>query len=262
MPTLYFLCAIARRKYSAAWSLPGTNRLRFALHGGQRTFSNNVAMYKKVATILPVETVGALTDAESGELTLDLIDVSPEKTVLGRSVVVSAQVVSPGAATRGATVVLSDGDPLNGGTVFDAEWLPHIRADDAHFVRVIFRPLTCGIHEIFATVTGGPRTHSAEQIAEVVVGIDVDSAIAFLEREVWGLRLAVRKKPDLRKKYVLIRKLRKAERALVAGRTANGVYHLDRFNAKVEMFKRRGRIPSEKANVLIAQSNDIINCVR
>ena len=85
-----------------------------------------------------------MADAAPPDLALDLVTVTPPETVLGEPVVVSAQVVSLGAATPGATVVFSDGDPLNGGTVFDAEWLPHIRADDAHFVRVNYNPETCG----------------------------------------------------------------------------------------------------------------------
>jgi hypothetical protein len=228
--------------------------------GKGTTFSNNVAMYKKVFAILPVSS-GAVAAAPPGELALDLLNVSAEKTVLGEPVVVSAQVVSLGAATPGATVVFSDGDPLNGGTVFDAEWLPHIRADDAHFVRVNYNPETCGAHEIFVEVTGGPRALGAEQIAVVDVGIDYNSAIRFLIEEVWDLHLAVRKKADLRKKFDLIRKLRSAEHALDADRTENGVYLLHKFNDDVEVLKRRGRIIPEKADALTAQSNQIAGCV-
>jgi hypothetical protein len=229
--------------------------------GKATTFSNNVAMYKKVVTILPVDTGGALANAGPGELMLGLVHVSPEKTVLGEPVVVSAQVVSLGAATPGATVVFSDGDPLNGGTAFDAEWLPRVRADDAHFVRVNYNPTTCGTHEIFAEVTGGPLALGAEQIAAVDVGIDVDSAIDFLIEEVRSLDLNFPGKAGAAHKKNLVRELSRADKAFDADRTDKGVFRLEKFNDKVAALERKGRIDPQKAALLIAQTDQIIGCV-
>ncbi len=126
-------------------------------NGKLTTFSNNVAMYKKVFAILPEDAGVASADAGPADFMIDLLRVVPEQTVVGKPVVVAAQVVSLGAATPGATVVFTDGDPDNGGTAFDAEWLPHIRADDAHFVRAAFRPETCGLHEIVVEATSARR---------------------------------------------------------------------------------------------------------
>ncbi len=67
MPTLFFLWRFARRKNSAAWSLPGTNRLRFALHGGQRTNVGNdrnqlSSMAKQARTAMDTEDLEVVAD--------------------------------------------------------------------------------------------------------------------------------------------------------------------------------------------------------
>jgi hypothetical protein len=59
----------------------------------------------------------------------------------------------------------------------------------------------------------------------------------------------------------LVVKLRLAEWALDAGRTEDGVYLLHQFNDDVEMLERQGQIPPEKADMLIAQFDQIIGCV-
>ena len=40
----------------------------------------------------------------------------------------------------------SDGDPQQGGAAFDAELIPHIRANDLYVTQVKFHPRTCGTH--------------------------------------------------------------------------------------------------------------------
>ncbi|NJO54695.1 MAG: TonB-dependent hemoglobin/transferrin/lactoferrin family receptor, partial [Bacteroidales bacterium] len=81
-------------------------------------------------------------------------------------------------------------------------------------------PQICHEAEILVAAAGQPMLVQRDWIrpgaAVVDVGIDVDSAIGFLEQEVWDLRLAVRKKADRRKKFDLVRKLRAAERAIDA----------------------------------------------
>ncbi len=242
-------------------------------NGTSTSFSNNVGMHKKVFTILPAGN-GAVADTGPGELTVDFLTVIPTQTVLGEPVVVSAQVISQGSASPGATVVFSDGDPENGGEVFDAELLPHIRADDTHFVRVNYNPDTCGIHEIFVEVTGASRRLGTEEVAAVDVGIDLDSAIDFLISEVKELDLVFPKKVKSHRKLHwprilwgwqkrhLIRKLRLARRAIEAGRIWKGVHLLEGFNHQVEGLKHRGRIDPDKAYGLLAQSDRIIGCVR
>jgi hypothetical protein len=230
-------------------------------NGKLTTFSNNAGMYKKVFTILPEGSTGPLVGTQPVELMLDRFAVTPEKTVLGEPVVVSAHVVSLGAATPGATVVFTDGDPLSGGTTFDAEWLPHIRADDVHFVRVNYNPTSCGAHEIFVEVTGGPRALGAEQIAVVDIGIDTASAIRFLVAEVNRLSLNFPGNAGAAHRKNLVRELHQADEAFDADRLDKGVFRLEKFNDSVAALKDKGRIDPQKADVLIAQADQIIGCV-
>jgi hypothetical protein len=90
-------------------------------------------------------------------LQIERLRVIPERVGVGERAVLVAQIFSLGAATEGVTVVVSDGDPQAGGKAIDAEWLPHIRANGRHFVRVPFRvSTTCGLHKIVVEAVGGP----------------------------------------------------------------------------------------------------------
>lgn len=243
-------------------------------NGASSSFSNNAAMFKKVFAILPDESAIATALANAGptQLRLDLLGVAPHETVLGEPVVVSARVVSHGAATPGATVVFSGIDPEGRAEVFDTEWLPHIRAEDAHFTRATYNPRTCGTHEIFVEATGGARTFGDAVSLLLDVGIDSDSAIGFLISEVKDLQLLPLQEKvgwhkghhDKDDRYLnrsLILKLRLAKMALAADRTRIGVLFLRAFNRQVKMLALMGRIDAEQAEFLVGQSRQIIGCI-
>ena len=195
------------------------------------------------------------------DLSLDQVAISRDKTVLGEPVVVSAQVVEGGASAPGATVVFSDGDPKNGGKVFDAEWLPTIRALDRHFVRVNYNPESCGTHAIYAVVTGGSNAGPAEEIAMLDVGIDYQSAIRYLIKEVRGLDLDFPGNAGSAHKENLVRELDRAEQALDANRTEKGIHRLEQFTDALTRLELNGRIDKEQVDHLIAQIQRIIWCV-
>ncbi len=60
----------------------------------------------------------------------------------------------------------------------------------------------------------------------------------------------------------LTRELEQARQALAARRTHQGIRHLQTFIAGIRAHQRRGRIDTEQAEALIAQSDQIIGCVR
>jgi len=131
------------------------------------TFSNNVGMYKQVFAIVPDADTGNLLGATVGSAAADplpgtlqfhTLEVSSMAPSVGETVVVSARVGSLLRPTPGATVVFSDGDPDNGGEVFDVEMLPHIRGNDSHLSHVNYTPGTCGPHEIFVDISAGSFT--------------------------------------------------------------------------------------------------------
>jgi hypothetical protein len=144
------------------------------------TFTNNVGMYKKVFSIVPADqTVAGGQDAAgfppipifvslpSAKLRIDNLRVFPKKVAVGERALVTAQITSVDAPTRGATVVVSDGVAQAGGRAIDAEWLPYIRANGTHFVRVPFRPTSCGLHTIVVEAVGG-------QASKVQASVDVE----------------------------------------------------------------------------------------
>jgi len=251
--------------------------------GDLNYFTNNVGMFKMLFSIVPaVDANGTLaaTRPRPGLLSLDRMTVSAEKALLGEPVVVSAQVVAENAAAEGATVVFSDGDPQNGGTAFDAEWLPTIRANDREYVSVDYIPESCGPHEIYADVTGGSNVRPAEQVALIDVGIDYHSAIRYLIRLVDGFAGDTsgfdgpwRKANDAAGQHpgngftaaqvrVLKNELVHAERALDALRTDKAIDHLRRFAERIAQLESEGLIDRDRVDALLAQAEQLIGCVR
>jgi hypothetical protein len=224
-------------------------------------FTNNVGILKMVFSIVPAETTAA-SAARPGPLSLDRLHISSDQTVLGEPVVVSAQVAESGAAAPGATVVFSDGDPQNGGKVFDAEWLPTVRAHDREFVSVNYIPESCGPHEIYADATGGSNVRPAEQAALLDVGINYKSAIGFLADEVGGLNLNFPGNAGSAHKDNFVRELDQAEQALDENRTDKAVHSLEQFTDALTRLERQGRIDKEQVEALNAQVQQIIGCVQ
>jgi hypothetical protein len=220
------------------------------------SFSNNVGMFKKVFTILPQGSTDAFAASAPGELTLQQVSLVPERARLLEPVVVSAQVVSPAAAQTGATVVF-----YHGGESFDAEWLPHVRADDSHFVRVPFTPEACGTHEIFLEVTGGVRTLGDAVSLLLDVDMDLEAAVDFLTAETQALTLSFPGKAGAAHKKILLRALARAEQAFDRDRLDKGRLHLDRYRHHVETLERQGRIDPDKAYLLIGHASEVIGCI-
>ena len=80
----------------------------------------------------------------------------------------TATLVTAERSLNGVHVVFYDGDPQQGGEAFDAELIPHIRANDIYVTQVKFHPRTCGKHTVFV-VAGGGTAASATDTARVTV---------------------------------------------------------------------------------------------
>ena len=89
---------------------------------------------------------------------MEKVKVAPSRVSIFENVTVTATLVAEESSLDGVLVVYYDGDPQQGGEAFDAELIPHIRANDAYVNRVKFRPRTCGPHTVFvvaqSTATG------------------------------------------------------------------------------------------------------------
>jgi hypothetical protein len=130
-----------------------------------KCFSNNVGFYKFPFYVHPAGSTALLESAPlpPGPVRLGPVQLSSDRVVRGQSVKVTTSVIAPGDAVPGATVRFYDGDPNDGGTLFDVERVAHIRANDDHHVGVLFRPKTCGFHSIFAVVGSGTPSEQVSQ---------------------------------------------------------------------------------------------------
>ena len=121
------------------------------------SYSNNVGFYKQPFFVCPnpCQRLSApASAATAGSLTVEKVKVAPSRVSIFESVTVTATLAVDESSLDGVLVVYYDGDPQQGGEAFDAELIPHIRANDAYVNRVKFRPHTCGPHTVFVVAQG------------------------------------------------------------------------------------------------------------
>ena len=124
-------------------------------------YSNNVGFYKQPFFVCPnpCQGLSAPASVATGEsLAVEKVEVAPNQVSIFENVTVTATLVAGKSSFDGVLVIYYDGDPQQGGEAFDAELIPHIRANDAYVNRVKFRPRSCGTHTVFvvaqSTATG------------------------------------------------------------------------------------------------------------
>lgn len=139
----------------------------------QTTFSNNLGLYRVPFYIheksaASVSTTHLTSSARSSglEQTLqelkDLHDVSAVKVDvakpsirLGKGSEIFAILRNDNEAIDNLTIYFYDGDPTQGGQLFDSERVAHLRANQNHRVSVVYHPQQCGMHPIFLRITKG-----------------------------------------------------------------------------------------------------------
>ena len=125
--------------------------------GNVSCYSNNIGLYKQVFYIVPPQLLGASPGPKNGTGTVDIgkIDVSANQITPGETEVLSATLSASGAAASGVSVNFYDGDPKEGGQLFDVERAPYIAADAQYLVQTTYQSSTCGVHHLFAVVNKG-----------------------------------------------------------------------------------------------------------
>jgi hypothetical protein len=132
--------------------------------------SNNVGFYNQPVFVAPAGSAQAQSPAPvHGNMRIPRAHVAPRLVAPGEKAVVAATLRSRRDAVRGVQVVFYDGDPQQGGKVFDVDFVPHLRANDTYVVRVPFRPTACGRHDIFVVADAGGEAVATEK-AHVRVG--------------------------------------------------------------------------------------------
>lgn len=117
------------------------------------SYSNNVGLYKQVFYIAP-NSLGAAPPT-SGSLDIGKVQLSSYPTQPNGNTVLSATIYSRGAAASGVSVNFYDGNPSEGGRLFDVERIPHIDANGEQLVETTYQSSSCGLHQLFAVVNRG-----------------------------------------------------------------------------------------------------------
>lgn len=63
--------------------------------------------------------------------------------------------LQPSGETSGVTVNFYDGNPDNGGKIFKVTRIPYLASDAQRSIRTVYRPESCGTHQLFAVVNKG-----------------------------------------------------------------------------------------------------------
>ena len=119
---------------------------------------------------------------------MERVKITPPQVQGFEPVTVTATLATAERSLHGVHVVFSDGDPQQGGAAFDAELIPHIRANDLYVTQVKFHPRTCGTHTVFV-VAGGGTAASATDTATVDVTLDLVAAVDGLRTTTASLEL-------------------------------------------------------------------------
>jgi len=140
-------------------------------------YSNNVGLFKQplyiaraaqsasavqsssaaAAKFYSANSSGLAVSPGAGSPSVDIgkVELSDSRVTLTANVSVSATVTAEGADARTMSVNFYDGDPKEGGRMFEMVRIPHIPEGNRYKVVASYRPHTCGTHELFAVINEG-----------------------------------------------------------------------------------------------------------
>jgi hypothetical protein len=147
-------------------------------------------------------------------------------------------------------VAFYDGNPQQGGIIFDIQTIPHLRLNAIYQSRVFFRPQTCGAHNIF--VVAGPTT-AAPAVASTMVDVIFDAVEALIVSTT-GLEVPRQVQAHL------VTKLAVAKNAFEHNFPRVAVNRLTAFIGEVEVQRGTG-LTNQQVDRLIGQAKQIIGCV-
>ena len=171
---------------------------------------------------------------------------------ISKNSIITASLQAGSADVGPHHVYFYDGDPNHGGKLFDLIRVEEIGKHQTVTPRALFRPLTCGRHEIVAVAA--PNTTAATSAeGNITITIDPISAVQALITNTNRLRL-----PD-GTATSLLAKLDVALRAFVGGHDDKAEDHLQSFIKEVNA--RSGKeIPAQGAALLAGEAAMIISC--
>src|SRR5207247_3221498 len=113
-------------------------------------YSNNVGLYGAYSSFYIAPANGALAKPPSqpGDLAIESLSVPAAPLLLDHKATVTARLRAGDADVGAHLVAFYDGDPQQGGQVFELQRIAHIAANDTYVSRAFFRPRTCGEHTV------------------------------------------------------------------------------------------------------------------
>jgi hypothetical protein len=233
-------------------------------------YSNNLGIYNQVVSIIGASssTTPAASSAIAGpaareaattpaakKLTLGKISTNSSSPVLRyQPTAILAPHVVTGDHVDSIFTEYFDGDPDKGGTVFDTQHVPHVVGGSQYVDRALFRPQTCGEHEIFVRAVpmdGSAATATAKAMFKVTddpVG-SIDSMITFVKSPAYPPR----------SRAAILRYLNVAKQTFMAKRTLEGIVEM-KILLKLVQDGAFG-LPENVQQVIVNQINDLLGCL-
>jgi hypothetical protein len=187
------------------------------------TYSNNLGYYNQVFTVLGPASLGA----QKGPALLTLENIHPRTGVKVRRdhpVTIEATHRSTGSDVRSILTLYYDGNPDQGGTLFDMQSIDRVPGGRTYVDTASFTPSTCGVHHIY--VRSIPQDGAVKQTtAEQDVNVTLDAALSVYDLMVYVGKL----QQPLELRSRLLDYLIEARRAFAQGNNAEGLAQLLSF---------------------------------
>jgi hypothetical protein len=119
-------------------------------------YSNNLGFYRQLFYIDPLVAVkvpGPLSAANTLDITK--VSLSASQVALGGHVIITAEVAASAGDAADLSVAFYDGDPKQGGRLFEQQSIPQISRFDPHQVQMMYRAKSCGVRQLFMVVNTG-----------------------------------------------------------------------------------------------------------
>jgi hypothetical protein len=122
-------------------------------------YSNNLGFYRQVFYIASPgggavpRPLAALTGTAAVDISK--VEVPTQQITPKDNVVISATLSASAGEAAGISANFYDGDPQQGGRLFDVEQIPHITSNENYLVQTLYRTNTCGVHNLFVVVNAG-----------------------------------------------------------------------------------------------------------
>jgi len=106
---------------------------------------------------------------ETASVNIGKVTVSASSITTHDTIAVLAPLSASEADASGIDVNFYDGDPQQGGTLFDVERMPFIEQDSSFTLQTSFQTSPCGVHQVFVTINEGQASEVVRRAPPVRV---------------------------------------------------------------------------------------------